>query len=42
MAKVAAKTDKNDINPHDSHVEGHKKPQLLCDQCREFTKIRVP
>lgn len=51
MAKVAAKTDKNDINPHDSHVEGakclechkgHKKPQLLCDQCHEFTKIRVP
>ncbi len=49
--KLAERTDKNDINPHDSHVEdaactdchsGHKKPRLLCDQCHEFTNIKVP
>ena len=51
IANVAKKTDKKDINPHASHVEeaqclechqGHKKPQLLCDQCHEFKEIRVP
>ena len=51
MAKLAARTDKKDINPHASHVEearctechsGHKKPKLLCDQCHEFKDIRVP
>ncbi len=51
LAKVAARTDKTDINPHDSHVEvvqclechqGHKRPQLLCDQCHEFTQFKVP
>ncbi len=50
-AQLAKRTDKKDINPHDSHVEdpscnqchsGHKKPRLLCDQCHEFTDIRVP
>ena len=49
--KLAKRTDKNDINPHDSHVEnpacgdchsGHKKPKLLCDQCHEFKNIKVP
>ncbi len=47
---LAAKTDKADINPHDTHLEnadcsqchsGHKKPQLVCDQCHEF-KMQVP
>ena len=51
LAKVAKLTDKGDINPHASHVEeaqclechkGHKKPQLLCDQCHEFDNVRVP
>ena len=51
LAKVATLTNKGDINPHASHVEeakclechkGHKKPQLLCDQCHEFDNIRVP
>ena len=51
LAAVAKKTDQADINPHDSHVEeagclechqGHKRPRLLCDQCHEFTQIRVP
>ncbi len=49
--KLAARTDKNDINPHDSHLEnldcgachhGHKKPVLACDECHEFTNIKVP
>lgn len=49
--KLAKRTDKKDINPHASHVEnpdcgqchhGHKKPTLLCDQCHEFTQIKVP
>lgn len=49
--KLAARTDKNDINPHDSHLEdpdcgqchrGHKKPLLACDECHEFKNIRVP
>lgn len=49
--KIAERTDEGDINPHASHVEdascaechsGHKKPRLLCDQCHEFTDIRVP
>ena len=49
--KLAARTDKNDINPHDSHLEnldcgachhGHKKPGLACDECHEFTNIKVP
>ena len=40
-----------DINPHDSHLEnldcgachhGHKKPVLACDECHEFTNIKVP
>ena len=51
MAKEAEKTADLDINPHDSHIEGaqclewhqgHKKPQLLCDQCHEFRGMRVP
>ncbi len=50
-AQLAKRTAKKDINPHDSHVEdpscnqchsGHKKPRLLCDQCHEFTDIKVP
>ena len=50
-AQLAKRTAKKDINPHDSHVEdpscnqchsGHKKPRLLCDQCHEFTNIKVP
>lgn len=49
--KLAARTDKNDINPHDSHLEnldcgachhGHKKPVPACDECHEFTNIKVP
>lgn len=49
--KLAARTDKNDINPHDSHLEnldcgachhGHKKLVLACDECHEFTNIKVP
>ena len=49
--KVAARTEKNDINPHDSHIEnpdctschrGHKKPVLLCDECHEFRELKVP
>lgn len=49
--KLAARTDKNDINPHASHLEnldcgachhGHKKPVLACDECHEFTNIKVP
>ena len=48
---LAKKTDKGDINPHDSHLEnadcsichrGHKKPVLACDECHEFTNIKVP
>ena len=51
LAKVAKLTDKGDINPHASHVEeaqclechkGHKRPQLLCDQCHELDNVRVP
>lgn len=51
IEKLAARTDKNDINPHDSHLEnldcgachhGHKKPVLACDECHEFTNIKVP
>ncbi len=49
--KLAKRTDKKDINPHDTHVEspactechsGHKRPKLLCDQCHEFRDIKVP
>lgn len=49
--KLAARTDKKDINPHDSHLEnldcgachrGHKKPVLACDECHEFRDIKVP
>ena len=49
--KLAARTDKNDINPHDSHLDnpdcgachkGHKKPVFACDECHEFTGIKVP
>lgn len=48
---LAKRTDKKDINPHDTHIEkpacsdchqGHKKPVLVCDQCHEFAKIKVP
>lgn len=47
---LAKRTDKGDINPHDTHLgeaecaqchSGHKRPQLVCDQCHEF-KMRVP
>lgn len=49
--KLAARTDKKDINPHDSHIEnpactnchrGHKKPVLMCDECHEFRDMKVP
>ena len=49
-AKLAERTDEADINPHDTHIgeadcsqchSGHKKPQLVCDQCHEF-QMRVP
>lgn len=49
--KLAARTDKDDINPHASHLEnldcgachrGHKKPVLACDECHEFTQLKVP
>ena len=48
---LAKRTDKKDINPHDSHIEspectqchsGHGKPRLLCDECHEFSDMRVP
>ena len=48
---LAKKTDESDINPHATHVgepecsechSGHKKPRLICDQCQEFTDIKVP
>ena len=50
-AKLAKRTDKKDINPHDSHIEeadcglchrGHKKPVFACDECHEFKNIKVP
>lgn len=49
--KLAKRTDKKDINPHDSHVEnpacgdchhGHRPPAFLCDQCHQFDNIKVP
>lgn len=49
--KLAKRTEKLDINPHDSHLEnpqcgdchrGHKKPTLVCDQCHSFDNIKVP
>mgnify|MGYP004460674493 FL=1 len=48
---LAKRTDDKDINPHDSHIEtpectqchsGHGKPRLLCDECHEFTGMKVP
>lgn len=48
---LAAKTDSDDINPHDTHLgeqpcttchAGHKQPQLSCDGCHEFPDIKVP
>ncbi len=48
--QMAKRTDKLDINPHDSHIEdidctnchkGHKKPVLVCDECHEFTQLKI-
>ena len=48
---LAAKTESDDINPHDTHLgeaqcvschQGHKPPVLSCDNCHEFTDIKVP
>lgn len=45
------KTDESDINPHATHMgepecsechSGHKQPRLVCDNCHEFTDIKVP
>lgn len=50
-SKLIDSTGNKDINPHDSHLEepkcelchrGHKKPQLACDECHEFTGMNVP
>ncbi len=52
-AELAKKTDKTDINPHDTHLgeadclechSGHKKPKLVCDGCHEDfgNDLRVP
>ena len=52
-AELAKKTDKSDINPHDTHLgeadctdchSGHKKPKLVCDGCHEDfgNELRVP
>ena len=39
--KLAARTDKNDINPHDSH-RCLLYTSDACDECHEFTHIKVP
>lgn len=48
---LAKKTDESDINPHATHMgepecsechSGHKQPRLVCDNCHEFTDIKVP
>ncbi len=50
-AKLAQRTDKSDINPHETHLgeaqctachAGHRAPQLACDNCHEFPDIKVP
>ena len=50
-AALAKKTESDDINPHDTHLgeaqcvtchQGHKPPQLSCDNCHEFDGIKVP
>ena len=48
--KLAQRTENLDVNPHDSHMgelectechKGHKKPQLVCDQCHEFRQLKI-
>lgn len=49
-AKVAARTEKKDINPHESHQgevpcmrchSGHKQSRMFCNDCHEFN-VKVP